>query len=122
MGLWRRFANSGRGQQANFDASRNAPALLALKTKFAECLGKWLSQAQTVKQVKGHALRVSRINGIRQLLQRAPPENRPPHRCRGKLRTRTGQNTTSSCGPGQIGRASCRERGERSAVAVAFKK
>jgi hypothetical protein len=71
--------------------------------------GKRLAQAQPVKQIQGHALRVLRIDGFGQQLQRAPAEHRVPTWPWRELRTGAGQHAAGGAVQGAGKSASWRE-------------
>ena len=94
-----RLADAGSDEQANLDASGDAPRFLAFESQRGEELSEGLAQAQAVKELQRHAPGILRVDGFSQQLQHAPAEHRPPHRRRGQLRAGAGQHAAGGHGP-----------------------
>ncbi len=91
--------DAGAGEQQNLDAGRNTPGFFALEAKGGKCVGKGLAEAEAIEEIESRALRLDRIDGLGQQLQRAPAEDGAPHGRGCKLRTGAGQHAAGGRGP-----------------------
>jgi hypothetical protein len=93
-------ANSGAGQQDDFDASGDAPAGFTVEAESGKGFGEWFAETEAVEDVERYGFRVVWIDGLGEELQGAPCEQWAPHGGSGELGAGAGKDAAGSGGPG----------------------